>query len=180
MVDYQQFLETHPYRAQSLEKFAKTSRPRRPESDSDSNSGSDSDSDSDLDSDTGSDVDLDTTPDATSNSSITDAGEKNAFNALLKKIPKERGIRELKDILLLSSPRVPAYGLKSKRWGWVLIENLLPVYKNDTAFDSLQIDPGMKSLVRSLVTGHQNGGTANDFDDVVTNKGKGLVIMLHG
>lgn len=178
MVDYQQFLEMHPNRAHSLEKFAKASRLRCPESALDSDS--DSDSDSDLDSDSGSDADLDTTPEAMSNSSSADVGEKNAFNALLTKIPKERGIGELKDLLLLTSPRMPAYGLKSKRWGWVLIENLSLVYKNDTPFDSLQIDPGMKSLVRSLVTGHQSGGTANDFDDVVTNKGKGLVMMLHG
>lgn len=84
------------------------------------------------------------------------------------------------DLLLLSPSRMPAYGLKSKQWGWLLIKNLTTVSASDVPFQSLQVDPAMKSLVKSLVAGHQNGGMDDDFDDVVRNKGKGLVMMLHG
>lgn len=151
VVDYKAFLDSSPSEAPSLENLGKGSP----------SSGSDSDS-------------------STAKSSGADDGEKDAFAALLKKIPERRGVNTMKDLLLLSPPRMPAYGLKSKKWGWVLIENLTPVEASEVPFQSLQADPTTKSLVRSLVMGHQNGGLDDDFDDVVRNKGKGLVMMLHG
>lgn len=153
VVDYKAFLDSSPSQASCLENLGKRSP----------SLGSDSDSDS-----------------STAKSSGPDDGEKDAFVALLKKIPERRGVSTIEDLLLLSPPRMPAYGLKSKQWGWVLIENLTPVEASEIPFRSLQADPSTKSLVRSLVVGHQNGGLDNDFDDVVRNKGKGLVMMLHG
>ncbi|KAM0391890.1 hypothetical protein ACHAQC_006690 [Fusarium culmorum] len=162
VIDYQQFLESVPEAASPLERFDKTSR--KSSSDSDSDSSSDSEPD-----DARADIKLSVGND-----------KRNAFEALLKIIPKGRGIRTLDDLLLFSSPRMPAYGLKSKKWRWVLIDGLLPVKENDIPFKSLQVDSGMKSLIRSLVKGHQKWGKRKDFDDVVENKGKGLVMMLHG
>ncbi|KAI8666899.1 ATPase-AAA-core domain-containing protein [Fusarium sp. Ph1] len=153
VVDYKAFLDSSPSEASSLENLGKGSP----------SSGSDSDSDS-----------------SSAKSSGADDGEKDAFAALLGKIPKKHGVKTMEDLLLLSPPRMPAYGLKSKQWGWVLIENLTPVEASEVPFRSLQADPSTKSLVRSLVVGHQNGGLDNDFDDVVRNKAKGLVMMLHG
>jgi hypothetical protein len=75
---------------------------------------------------------------------------------------------------------MPAYGLKSKQWGWVLIENLTTVPASSVPFNSLQVDEATKALVKSLVAGHRNGGMHDDFDDVVKGKGKGLVMMFHG
>lgn len=163
IVDYKAFLDSNYSEACSLEKLNKGSRSRSSDSDSDSDSGSDSDSDS-----------------LSTNSSKADDSEKDAFVALLGKIPESRGVNTMEDLLLLSPPRMPAYGLKSKRWGWVLIENLTTVPASDVPFETLQVDPVTKSLVKSLVAGHQNGGMDDDFDDVVRNKGKGLVMMLHG
>lgn len=166
VVDYKAFLDSNPYEASDLEKLKKGSRLRSSRSDSDSDSESDSDADSDSSSST--------------ISSKTGDGEKDAFDALLGKIPERRGVNTMEDLLLLSPPRMPAYGLKSKRWGWILIENLTNVSESEVPFQSLQVDLRTKSLVKSLVAGHQKGGMDDDFDDVVRNKGKGLVMMLHG
>ncbi|KAM0203027.1 hypothetical protein ACHAPI_001197 [Fusarium lateritium] len=167
VVDYHQFVKSHPESAHFLEKLA-TSRSQQ------------TDYDSDLSSDAGSDTDSNSSSDETSISTNTEEVERDAFELLLGKIPEKRGIKTLEDLLLLSSPLMPVYGLKSKRWAWALIDNLTDVEKNGTPFQSLKIDEGVKSLVQSLVTGHQNGGMETDFDDVVKDKGKGLVIMLHG
>ena len=67
----------------------------------------------------------------------------------------------------------------TKEWGWMLIDKLKRIEASHAAFDSLQIDHSTKRLVKSLVLGHQNGG-AEDFDDVIDGKGRGLVILLNG
>ncbi len=156
-------MDSNPFQASPLENLGKGSRLQS------SGPSSDSSSDCDVSSEFGA-------------HSILDAGggEKDAFVALLKKIPERRGVNTMEDLLLLSPPRMPAYGLKSKKWGWVLIGNLTPVSASDVPFVSLQVDQATKSLVRSLVAGHQRGVMGGEFDDVVETKGKGLVMMLHG
>lgn len=153
VVDYKAFLDSSPSEASPLENLGKGPRSRSSDSDSDSSS---------------------------ANARNTDDGGKDAFVALLRKIPERRGVNMMEDLLLLSPPRMPAYGLKSKQWGWVLIENLTPISASEVPFRCLQVDPVTKSLVKSLVAGHQSGGMDNDFDDVISTKGKGLVMMLHG
>ncbi|KAI0413977.1 hypothetical protein F5X98DRAFT_390342 [Xylaria grammica] len=104
---------------------------------------------------------------------------KDVFEALLETVQSEYKITEIDDLLVFSPPRIPAYGLKSKRWGWVLIERLEPTRFNVNAFESLQMALATKDLVRALVSGAYSRH-ADDFDDIIRGKGKGLVMLLHG
>lgn len=79
---------------------------------------------------------------------------------------------------LLFPALIPAFGLKKKKWLWVLSDHLQDVAWNMVAFDSLQLEKTTKHLVQALVKGHKANSTA--FDDVVSGKGQGLVFLLHG
>ncbi|KAK4104187.1 hypothetical protein N658DRAFT_493685 [Parathielavia hyrcaniae] len=83
------------------------------------------------------------------------------------------------DFNLLFPALVPAFGLKSKDWRWVMADGLQDVVWNSTAFESLQYDEGTKNLVRALIRGHKRG-LRTGFDDLIAGKGQGLVFLLHG
>lgn len=83
------------------------------------------------------------------------------------------------DFNLLFPAAVPAFGLKSKDWGWVLVDGLRDIVWNSTAFQSLQYDQGTKDLVHALIRGHKRG-LKTGFDDLIAGKGQGLVFLLHG
>ena len=83
------------------------------------------------------------------------------------------------DFELLFPALVPAFGLKSKQWYWVLTDDLHNVSWNTTAFDSLQHDPATKKLMHALVEGHK-GGPGTGFHDLIDGKGQGLIFLLHG
>jgi hypothetical protein len=83
------------------------------------------------------------------------------------------------DYRLFFPARIPAFGLKEKKWGWVLVDHLTPITWNETAFNALQFNPGTKKLLKKLVTGHATG-KISPFDDVVPGKGKGLLVLLQG
>lgn len=78
---------------------------------------------------------------------------------------------------LLFPALIPAFGLKSKAWRWVLTDGLSDVKWNTTAFEALQLEGGTKDLIQALVRGHKSKAS---FDDVVPGKGQGLVFLLHG
>ncbi|KAK3899109.1 hypothetical protein C8A05DRAFT_18413 [Staphylotrichum tortipilum] len=83
------------------------------------------------------------------------------------------------DFKLLFPAFVPAFGLKSKEWRWVMADGLQDVVWNSRAFHSLQYDQGTKDLVHALVRGHKRG-LKTGFDDLIAGKGQGLVFLLHG
>ncbi|KAK4149527.1 hypothetical protein C8A00DRAFT_46877 [Chaetomidium leptoderma] len=78
------------------------------------------------------------------------------------------------DFNLLFPALVPAFGLKSKDWRWVMADGLRDVVWNSTAFQSLQYDQGTKDLVHALIRGHKRG-LKTGFDDLISGKGRGLV-----
>ncbi|KAI8719789.1 AAA domain-containing protein [Fusarium sp. LHS14.1] len=82
------------------------------------------------------------------------------------------------DFSLLFPALVPAFGLKNKKWLWILSDQLQDVTWNMAAFETLQLETETKQLVKALVKGHKARSTA--FDDVVPGKGQGLVFLLHG
>ena len=50
---------------------------------------------------------------------------------------------------------------------------------NEEAFDNLVLPPTHKSLIKALVESYtlrKKDGTATEFDDFITGKGRGLVI----
>ncbi|KAK0726644.1 hypothetical protein B0T21DRAFT_371975, partial [Apiosordaria backusii] len=80
---------------------------------------------------------------------------------------------------LLYPAVIPAFGLRAKQWYWVLADGLSDVVWNMDAFKSLQLKGVTKQLVDSLVRGHKIGKTT-PFDDVISGKGQGLVVLLCG
>ena len=102
------------------------------------------------------------------------------FSRLLQKLSARYGMTNgLDDLFILCPARIPGYGLTTKEWGWMLVDNLTEIKHSPLAFESLRIDPEIKSLIEALVQGHQSGDP-DDFDDVITGKGKGLVMLLYG
>ncbi|KAK5079140.1 hypothetical protein LTR64_002439 [Lithohypha guttulata] len=80
--------------------------------------------------------------------------------------------------LLICDNRIPGYALQIKRWCWFNIDDIAPVDFNKDAFAALLIPARQKSLVHSLVKTHVS--KTEEFDDMIANKGKGLVFVLHG
>lgn len=78
----------------------------------------------------------------------------------------------------LCSPRFLGYATKEKAWGQFKVtytENV-KCRELDEAFEhELQMDPKYKDLVRALVKHHMRTN-----NDIIPDKGQGVVILLHG
>ncbi|KAL5634679.1 hypothetical protein ACGC1H_002653 [Rhizoctonia solani] len=83
------------------------------------------------------------------------------------------------DIALLP-PTLHGWSFIAKKWGEILVEHLSPVPFQPHIFNHLVLRDDYKSLIRSLVDAHAGKGDAALLTDVVTGKGGGLVIVLHG
>jgi len=59
-----------------------------------------------------------------------------------------------------------------------MVDCLSDVRFNQDAFATLRLPEGHKRLVRSLARQHTTG--KDDFDDIIENKGKGCILLLHG
>ncbi|QRW04247.1 AAA family ATPase [Ceratobasidium sp. AG-Ba] len=82
--------------------------------------------------------------------------------------------------LALLPPTTHGWSFVAKKWGEILVENLSPVPFQPHIFNHLVLRDDYKSLIRSLVDAHAGKGDAALLTDVVTGKGGGLVIVLHG
>ncbi|KAI1503006.1 P-loop containing nucleoside triphosphate hydrolase protein [Biscogniauxia marginata] len=158
VVDYSSFLKRNPNQAFMLEPRDKKLRDNVDSENDDDQSYNDGEQDSDD-------------PDAKARS--------NRFEQFYQAIYETYRMEGIDDMLLLSPARIPAYGLRTKNWGWVLLDELSPVKPNKAAFESLQVDKSIKDLVESLVKGHRSR-KKDSFDDFTASKGKGLVMLLHG
>ncbi|KFY28457.1 hypothetical protein V493_02921 [Pseudogymnoascus sp. VKM F-4281 (FW-2241)] len=89
------------------------------------------------------------------------------------------------DQLLICPPRVMAYSMRNSHWAQVHVEGVKTavVDPNADTFDhklSLNIDT--KMLIKDLVVNHEKGKKRDGrgLDDLVEDKGKGLVLLFHG
>jgi hypothetical protein len=82
------------------------------------------------------------------------------------------------DELITSPAGIPAYSLRAKKWGFILIDGIKDITWHEESFDGLQLESSMKVAIRDLVAGHTSIG--DDFDDLIKGKGKGLVFLLYG
>lgn len=82
------------------------------------------------------------------------------------------------DDLLLCFHKVAGFSLSKKEWCWFFIDNVQDVEFDSDAFDSLVLPSGTKRLVRALTI--QHAFHDDEFDDVIKNKGKGCIFLLHG
>jgi hypothetical protein len=78
----------------------------------------------------------------------------------------------------LSPARARGFSLSEKRWGFFMVEKITPIAFKENSFQLLEMDMKLKDVIRALVQSHVS--SAKKFDDFMTDKGKGMVILLEG
>ncbi|PKY04987.1 hypothetical protein P168DRAFT_235269 [Aspergillus campestris IBT 28561] len=91
--------------------------------------------------------------------------------------PSERDFSE--EELLIASPVVLGFAFSEKLWLEFSISGISDIDWNEDAFDSLVLPGNQKSIVKALVESH-TFCAAQNIDDVIQGKGRGLVAVLHG
>lgn len=81
--------------------------------------------------------------------------------------------------LMLASPLVLGFAFNEKLWLEFTISGIKDIEWNEGAFDSLVLPENQKSIVKALVESH-TFHAAQNIEDVIQGKGKGLVAVLHG
>lgn len=106
--------------------------------------------------------------------------QHNPNSALLEpEVPILIDAKKLKeDELLLCNHCILGFSFPKKTWGTFAISKIKDVVWNEAAFDKLVMDPKRRNIIHSLVKSHRNNGDV--FDDIVRDKGKGLVGLLSG
>ena len=87
-----------------------------------------------------------------------------------------RALRD--DQLLVCAYWINGFSLSQKTWGRFAISACVDILWNEEAFQKLVIPGERRRIVHGLVKAHRQDEAA--FDDVVENKGKGLVGLLTG
>lgn len=90
---------------------------------------------------------------------------------------KEREFSE--EELLIASPVVLGFAFSEKLWLEFTISGISDIEWDKDAFGSLVLPSNQKSIVKALVESH-TFHAAENIDDVIQGKGKGLVAVLHG
>lgn len=80
--------------------------------------------------------------------------------------------------LLMTYPMVRGYALKNKRWMEFFIDDISDVKFNDQAFDSLVLPNDQKELILAFAQSQVKYKDA--FDDIISGKGKGIIMLLSG
>ncbi|RGP78043.1 hypothetical protein FLONG3_3878 [Fusarium longipes] len=80
--------------------------------------------------------------------------------------------------LMMTSPIVRGYALKNKRWMEFFIDDVTDVKFNDKAFDSLVLPQDQKELI--LAFAQSQVKFKDVFDDIISGKGKGIIMLLSG
>ncbi|KAF4992130.1 hypothetical protein FDECE_13801 [Fusarium decemcellulare] len=86
--------------------------------------------------------------------------------------------RLTEDQLLMTYPMVRGYALKNKRWMEFFIDDVTEVKFNEQAFDSLVLPEDQKELI--LAFAQSQVKFKNVFDDIISGKGKGIIMLLSG
>jgi hypothetical protein len=82
------------------------------------------------------------------------------------------------DQLLICAYWINGFSFAQKIWAQLAVSALSDITWNDQAFKKLVIDEKRRQLIHALVRAHRQDEAA--FDDIVQNKGKGLVGLLCG
>lgn len=73
---------------------------------------------------------------------------------------------------------INGFSLTHKKWCQMVVEAMEEIKWNHQAFQKLVIDEDRRQLIHALVKAHRNDATT--FDDIIQNKGQGLVGLLSG
>ncbi|KAI9647718.1 hypothetical protein NHQ30_004104 [Ciborinia camelliae] len=80
--------------------------------------------------------------------------------------------------LLICSPLLKGYALRQKLWLEFLVDVPTEIVWNDSAFQSLVLPPSQKELILAIATSQIS--KSSTFDDVISGKGKGTILLLSG
>ncbi|GKT59638.1 AAA family ATPase [Colletotrichum tofieldiae] len=92
--------------------------------------------------------------------------------------PKEAPEFSEEDYLIASSI-VLGFSFSEKLWLEFTVSGVSDIQWNNSAYESLVLEPKQKDIVKALVESHKYHA-AESIDDVIQGKGKGLVAVLHG
>ncbi|KAJ5168141.1 uncharacterized protein N7482_003735 [Penicillium canariense] len=82
------------------------------------------------------------------------------------------------DQLLTCASWINGFSLSSKTWCQLAVTSLTNIKWNNLAFERLVLEETRRELIHGLVKAHGKDEAA--FDDIVENKGKGLIALLTG
>ncbi|KAE8441938.1 hypothetical protein EG329_004146 [Mollisiaceae sp. DMI_Dod_QoI] len=80
--------------------------------------------------------------------------------------------------LIHCSPLLKGYALKTKRWLSFFVDSVSEISFNSSAFSSLVLPEDQKELI--LAFAESQVKYKNTFDDVISGKGKGIIMLLSG
>lgn len=83
------------------------------------------------------------------------------------------------DDLCLCPPTLPVFTLEEQEWLNVAVEGLRDVEWEKEAFEKLVLAKDKKDMLRKVSQAHSTGANKRT-EDVIGNKGKGLVMLFHG
>lgn len=84
------------------------------------------------------------------------------------------------DNLIICSPTVLGYSLNDKLWLELAIDDITEISWNDLLWNHLAIDTKRKNLTLALAASHLQQTPDHSFDDIVTGKGRGLILRFYG
>lgn len=112
--------------------------------------------------------------------------EKDKFLSFMIDNESKKYTPEGDDLYLLPN-RLFGYSLQDRRFVSVNVNNLREIEENRDKFKNLVINPDHEGMLRALVESHFRRKDINETtaisttnQDIVQNKGRGLVILLHG
>ncbi|TGO74247.1 hypothetical protein BELL_0297g00120 [Botrytis elliptica] len=82
------------------------------------------------------------------------------------------------DQLMICANWINGFSLTHKCWGQFSVNGLKDIVWNEDAFEKLVVDETRRKLIHALVRSHRQDEAS--FDDIIENKGKGLVGLLSG
>ncbi|CAE6427141.1 unnamed protein product [Rhizoctonia solani] len=83
------------------------------------------------------------------------------------------------EIICLTPPTHKGWSFVAKAWGSVLVTNLSEITFDELAFDQLVLKSEYKKMIKALVETHSGSGDGL-AKDLVSGKGGGMVMVLHG
>lgn len=103
------------------------------------------------------------------------------FRDLVDKLNPDDPLDPDNDDFLVTPPRLLGYATRQRIWGQISLDGAKPAKKPDetTFMKELQLDTRYKTMILSLVKSHTDKKD-QPVRDLVDNKGKGLVLLLHG
>lgn len=103
------------------------------------------------------------------------------FRDLVDKLNPDDPLDPDNDDFLVTPPRLLGYATRQRIWGQIGLDDAKPAKEPDenTFVRDLQLDHRYKTMILSLVKSHMQK-KGQPVRDLVDNKGKGLVLLLHG